>query len=638
MPLLARQQPSALIAAFVVVGLVGGLAACAAPPEPSAEPGTWTVLSFSIADTDLEPYMMDDVAEMGSVESNDALSIVALVDRAEGYSDDDVLGIENWVGGKLLKVSDSSAQVLDDLGDVNTGDPDVLAEFITRGIQDYPADNYALIISDHGASWPGVGGDESTDGDHLSLAELDEAIGSGLEGAGIDKLDLLGFDACLMATYEVASTLAPRAHRLLASQELEPGHGWDYTALQYVVDNGGATVDELGAALIDGFEAQAKDQETSAEITLSLIDLTAMDSVDAALATFTSELIDRASDVSPAVGRSLAQTLGFGTNPDPEQDSFMSDLAILAGEIGVDALDVSDAADALIRSINDAVLDKVDGQATQGATGLSIYFPPTAEYFDEDYNELGLDSGWSEFLAAYYGAGNDIPADNEAQFAEGDAEVFFDEDGLNITASFASAVENNLAEAFIRYGVVEADDSITFLGQEPAAIADDGSGQALGIYDLTMMTISDGEDITGAYLDLTANDDFSVVTIDVPMGYYAPGDDSGETYQDVLLCLVTDGETGDVLSETYYSYNDQLGTYGALSAEPNGIIIPEQLNVLEDGTEEWFGTSDYGLYADLPSLEYDFETLESGTLIYIELFVVDFGGNRDVVSATVEIP
>jgi hypothetical protein len=638
MPLLARQQPSALIAAFVVVGLVGGLAACAAPPEPSAEPGTWTVLSFSIADTDLEPYMMDDVAEMGSVESNDALSIVALVDRAEGYSDDDVLGIENWVGGKLLEVSDSSAQVLDDLGDVNTGDPDVLAEFITRGIQDYPADNYALIISDHGASWPGVGGDESTDGDHLSLAELDEAIGSGLEGAGIDKLDLLGFDACLMATYEVASTLAPRAHRLLASQELEPGHGWDYTALQYVVDNGGATVDELGAALIDGFEAQAKDQETSAEITLSLIDLTAMDSVDAALATFTSELIDRASDVSPAVGRSLAQTLGFGTNPDPEQDSFMSDLAILAGEIGVDALDVSDAADALIRSINDAVLDKVDGQATQGATGLSIYFPPTAEYFDEDYNELGLDSGWSEFLAAYYGAGNDIPADNEAQFAEGDAEVFFDEDGLNITASFASAVENNLAEAFIRYGVVEADDSITFLGQEPAAIADDGSGQALGIYDLTMMTISDGEDITGAYLDLTANDDFSVVTIDVPMGYYAPGDDSGETYQDALLCLVTDGETGDVLSETYYSYNDQLGTYGALSTEPNGIIIPEQLNVLEDGTEEWFGTSDYGLYADLPSLEYDFETLESGTLIYIELFVVDFGGNRDVVSATVEIP
>ena len=638
MPPLARPRPSVLVAIIAAIGLVGGLGACAATSQPTAESGSWTVLSFSIADTDLEPYMMDDVAEMGSVDSNDALSIVALVDRADGYTDDDVLGVDDWVGGKLLELSDSNAEVLDDLGDVNTGDPAVLSEFITRGIQQYPADNYALIISDHGASWPGVGGDESADEDHLSLAELDEAIGSGLEGAGLDKLDLLGFDACLMATYEVASTLAPRADRLLASQELEPGHGWDYTALQSVVDNGGATVDELGAALIDGFEQQAKDQETDAEITLSLIDLTAMDSVDAALATFTGELIDRASGVSPAVGRSLAQTLGFGTNSDPEQDSFMSDLAILAGEIGVDALDVSDAADALVRSINDVVIDKVDGQATTGATGLSIYFPPTVEYFDADYNELGLDSGWSEFLAAYYGAGTDIPAENEAQFAEGDAEVFFDEDGLNITASFASAAEDNLAEAFIRYGVVETDESITFLGQEPAAIADDGSGQALGIFDLTMMTISDGEDTTGAYLDLTANDDFSVVTIDVPMGYYAPGDESGETYQDALLSLVTDGETGDVLSETYYSYNEQLGTYGALSTEPDGIIVPEQLNVLDDGTEEWFGTSDYGLFADLPGLEYNFETLESGTLVYIELFVIDFGGNRDVVSATVEIP
>ena len=635
---LTRRPLSSATTIAVVCLTIGGLGACASTAEPSAEPGTWTVLSFSIADTDLEPYMMDDVDEMGEVGSTEELSIVALVDRADGYSDDPVLGIDDWVGGKLLEVTSGGATVLDELGDVNTGDPEVLADFISRGIDQYPADNYALIISDHGASWPGVGGDESADSDHLSLGELDEAIGAGLEAAGVEKFDLLGFDACLMATYEVASTLADRADRLLASQELEPGHGWDYTALQSVVDNGGATVDELGSALIDGFEKQAREQETSAEITLSLIDLTQMGAVDAALAEFSGQLVDRAEGVSPVVGRSLAQTLGFGTNPDPEQDSYMSDLAILAGEIGVDALDVSDAADNLIRAINDVVLDKVDGQATKGATGLSIYFPPTVDYFDAEYDALDIDTGWGDFLAAYYGAGSVIPTDDVAQFAEGDAEVFFDEDGLNITAAFATAAEDNLAQAFIRYGVVESDESVTFLGQEPAAIADDGSGQALGIFDLTMMTISDGEDITGAYLDLTANDDYSVVTIDVPMAYYSPGDESGETYQDALLSLVADGNTGDVLSETYYSYNEQLGTYGALSTDPEGIIVPEQLNVLDDGTEEWLGTSDYGLYADLPSLEYDFETLESGTLIYIELFVIDFGGNRDVVSATVEIP
>eukprot|EP00879_Flechtneria_rotunda_P026132 GHRR01027837.1.p1 GENE.GHRR01027837.1~~GHRR01027837.1.p1 ORF type:complete len:184 (-),score=53.04 GHRR01027837.1:485-1036(-) len=41
-------------------------------------------------------------------------------------------------------------------------------------------------------------------------------------------LDIIGFDACLMAMYEVATSLAPFARHLLVSELLEPGHGWDY--------------------------------------------------------------------------------------------------------------------------------------------------------------------------------------------------------------------------------------------------------------------------------------------------------------------------------------------------------------------------------------------------------------------------
>jgi hypothetical protein len=634
MPRPARPSGIAALAAVLAVVLGGGLGACAVLEQPSPQFGTWTVLSYSIADTDLEPYMMADLGEMGTVDSSPALSVVALVDRADGYSDEAVLGVDDWVGGKVLELADSGATVLDNLGDLNTGDPAVLADFIANGIRDFPADHYALIISDHGASWPGVGGDESTDSDELSLAELDAGIGAGLVGAGIDKLDLLGFDACLMATYEVASALAPRADRLLASQELEPGHGWDYTALQSVVDRGGATVDDLGTALIAGFEAQATTEETVAEITLSFVDLTAMGAVDEALTNFSGQLTDLAASISPTVGRSLASTLSFGTDPDPTQDSFMIDLAMLANKIGAKDPSIGQAADALTAAIDAAVIDRVDGEATRGATGLSIYFPPSADYFDPGYNELGLDTGWSDFLERYYSAGADIPATGVAQFAAGDADVFFDSDGLTITASFDSTTGDNVAEAFIRYGVVDGD-TITFLGQEPATIETDGAGEAQGFYDLTMMTIADGEDTVPAYVDLTTNDDFSVVTIDVPVGYYAPGSDS---YQEALLSLVTDGDTGDVLSESYYGFNEELDAYGALTTEPDGIIVPEQLTQFADGSEEWFATSDYGLYADLPTLSYDFETLPSGTLVYIELYVVDFGGNRDMVSATVEIP
>jgi len=631
-----RRTTRRAISALAAVTIVAALAGCDSGGDPAGDGGTWTVLAYEIADTDLEPFMMADVGEMGEVGSQESLSIVSLVDRAEGYTDEAVLGLDDWVGGKLLEITPGGAEELEDLGDVNTGDPQVLADFIARGVAEYPADNYALIVSDHGASWPGVGGDESAEEDTLTLAEIGDGISAGLADAGLERLDLLGFDACLMATYEVASALAPLADRMLASQELEPGHGWDYSALDVAAR--GATVDELGGALIDGFEAQAQEQQTDAKITLSLVDLTRMPDVDDALATLTDQLVERVAGVSPVIGRTLASTLGFGSSPDPDQDSFMSDLGILVGDIGVDALDVSDAADDVVRSINDAVVDKVDGQATRGATGLSIYFPPRYADFDDAYAELAVGGGWPEFLSSYYGQGAAIPAEAQAQFAVGDAETSFGDEGLTISGSFELASEDNLASSHIRYGLVENDGSVTYIGEEPAEISDDGSGDAVGVFDLTTLTISDGEDTANAYLQLTTADDGSFVTFDVPMAYYAADDDDGDTYQDALLSIVLDGESGDITGETYFSYDETTGNYGELSTDPEGIIVPEVLNVLADGTEQWISTSASGLYADLPNLVYDLADLESGAQLYVELWVTDFGGNTDMVSAVVTVP
>lgn len=624
-----------ILASALAVSLVGCTAA-----ETKADKndgGTWTVLAYEIADTNLEPFMMNDVGEMGAVGTQDGLNVVAMVDRAAEYTDTAVLGIDDWVGAKVLQIDDGGATELEDLGDTNTGDPAVLANFIATGIADYPADHYSLIISDHGASWPGVGGDESADHDSLDLGEIHEAIASGLETAGVEKLDLLGFDACLMATYEVASELAPVADRMLASQELEPGHGWDYSALGYIPAHGGATADQLGAALIDGFQKQAVDEGDEAQITLSLIDLTRMDAVDSALADFTGGLVEQSADVSPVVGRTLADTLGFGRSPDPQQDSFMSDLGILAGEIGVDSLPVSDAADALVRAINDAVVDRVDGQGTKGATGLSIYFPPQSAYFDPRYSDLPSAASWSEFLGAYYSAGEEIPADEQAQFTEAEPETSIGDDGLTISGSFDLAAEGNIASATIRYGIVGDDGSVSFIGEEPATVAVDGSGTASGTYDLTQFTITDGEDTVPAYFDLTTDEDTGVDTISVPMAYYSAEDVDGETYQDTLLSI-TSGTGGDDLTETYYALDPELGTYGELTAEPTGVIDPQVLSVDSDGEETWASTSDTGLYADLPSLDYDFAALDSGTTVYIELSVTDFGGNSDSVNTSVLVP
>jgi hypothetical protein len=611
-----------------------GLTACVGTPGGIQAPDSWTVLTFEIADTNLEPFMMDDVEEMGQVGSQPGFNLISFVDRAEGYTDTSVLGIPDWTGAKLLEIEKGGATELYDYGAVNTGDPIVLQRFISESIKAYPAAHYSLIISDHGASWPGVGGDESAGHDSLTLSELDQAIGQGLADAGVDKLDLLGFDACLMATFEVASTMAAHADRLVASQELEPGHGWDYTALEAAYR--GASADELGSAIIEGFNKQAIASETQNEITLSLIDLDNFGVVDEAVSAFADALTQRVADVAPAVGRTLAQTLGFGSNPDPRYDTHMKDLGILAGEISVDALDVADEADAVVRAVNDVVLDKVAGQATRGATGLSIYFPPNGDYYDPDYAAVAERTGWADFLTTYYGAGGDIDAGDLPDFISNDATVEFADGGVYVSGQFGANAEANIAEAYMFYGLLNADGSLTYLGDQPAQVSSDGSGVAQAFYGLGHLTISDGQNTVAAYMSFTQDETAGTASISVPLDYYAPGSDEPV---DALLELGLDAATGSIVSETYYAYNPDTGTYGELAVEADGVIVPLLQNYdPSTGDYPWLEVDGPGLSAALENLQYAVEPLASGTQLVLELWVKDFGGNADYVDAVVTVP
>lgn len=611
-----------------------GLAGCIGTPGGIQAPDSWTILTYEIADTNLEPFLLEDVEEMGRVSSGPGFNLISLIDRAEGYTDAPVLGIPNWVGAKVLEIRRGGAIELQDLGRLNTGDPNVLAGFIEAGIREYPAANYALIISDHGASWPGVGGDESHDHDSLTLAELDQAIGQGLRAAGVDKLDLLGFDACLMATFEVASTMAPYADRLVASQELEPGHGWNYTALETAYRGG--TVDDVAGAIIDGFRAQALASGTENEITLSSIDLTNFHVLDTAVSNFAAALTDRVADIAPTVGRTLAATLGFGSNPDPRYDVNMKDLGILAGEISVDALDVADEADAVVRALNDVVLDKVDGQATRGATGLSIYFPPNGNYYDPAYAAVGERTGWAQFLTTYYQVGGQISQGDQPAFVGNDANIEFADGGIYVWGQFGASAEANISEALLYYGVLNSDGSVTYLGDKPAVVSTDGTGVASAFYNLGYLEMSDGEDSTPAYLSLRQDASAGTATISVPLNYYAPGS-SEETY--ALLVLGLNASTGSIVSQTYYAYNSASGTYGELFAEPDGLIVPLLQDYIPGQSGyTWNEATDIGLWADLSKLDYNIVPLPSGVRLVVELWVEDYGGNTAYVSTVVTVP
>lgn len=602
----------------------------------------WTVLHYSMADTDLEPFLVEDVNELGTVGSNDNLHVREFMDRSPDYGDDEVLDQGSWVGGRVLDLGEpGTSELVEDLGDVDSADPEVLASFIADGIEAHRAGHYALIISDHGASWPGIGPDESSDFDVLDLAEITEGIEMGLEQAGVDRLDLLGFDACLMANYEVASAVAPYADRLVASQELEPGHGWNYNVLQLLADDPDATADELGSAILDGFEQQAIDQGQEEEITLSMSDLTKMDQVDAAVADFAAALTEQAADVAPAVGQSEASTLAFGKSPDQTQDKHLSDLGLLAVAIGEAAPQVSDQADAVVDALDAAVVDEVFGPGTSGATGLSIYLPPVADLADGAYQDVPSAEAWEAFLAAYYSAGDAIPDAELPEFtdpAQG-PDVAFDSDGVTLSGSFDPEALDNIVEATISYALVNDDGSVSYFGVEAADVVDDGAAPAaIGTYDLTYLELSDGQDSAYAYVDLSVSDDLATVFIDVPLTYYASTDPERREPYEALLSIAIDPEAGEFTSETLYIYDEQSGGYGELAADPEGIIVPDVLTITADGEEIWEPTSDVGLYADIPNLSYDFVPLDPGTTIQTDLSVYDFGGNVSTLSTAIEVP
>ena len=623
------------------------------------EPVSWTYLVISLSDTDLEQFMLADVAEMATVGSSPDVNVVALVDREAGHTDEALLNLEDWETAKVLYVDPGELFEVADIGEVDMGDPHTLASFLEFGLRTFPADHVALTISDHGGGWTGIGPDDSS-GEVLDLQEIASALDAALAVADVERLDLLGFDACLMATYEVASTLAPYADLLLASEELEPGHGWDYGALSTIVEDPSTDPATLGAAFVEGFQGQADASGTGAEITLSLVDLAGLAALDEALAAFAAVLADNVEALGVLVGRQLADNVSYGRSPDPAQSTHLTDLGQFVAEIGVASLQVSDPADAVLRAINDVVLAQTVGPARLGSTGLSIYFPPVLELTDGRYQQVAAAEAWVQFLIAYYTSGLAIPPEGQPAIAgearsggaapsadapielgatdagggevvTGEAIVEQVEGGVEVSVALEPAALPNITEAYLSFGYIDPEDgAIVQLGDTDAEVLEDGT--VVGFSDLTVLTLTDADgDTVEAYLGLEVPAEGDVAYASVPLDYL-PAD--AEEWAPVDLSIVLDAETGDVLQEVYYLIDEDAGTYGELDADPAALIAPVVLVYLPDGTAEWQPYGDQALFADLPSLTYGLEPLEPGTEVYVDLTVTDYGGNQLIASAT----
>ena len=148
-----------------------------------------------------------------------------------------VLDLSTAGGSQIIAQTKESADM---------GMPQTLTEFINYCTALYPAKHYGLIFWD---LW-GYGSDELFGNDSLLLEELRRAMDASVFGPG-RKLDWVGFDACLMGNLENAKLWKNYAQYLVASEELEPGRGWDYTCLEIL--NKTTDAREITSRIVDAY-------------------------------------------------------------------------------------------------------------------------------------------------------------------------------------------------------------------------------------------------------------------------------------------------------------------------------------------------------------------------------------------------
>ena len=159
-----------------------------------------------------------------------------------------------------------------------------LQSFLKYGLTEYPAEKTGVIFWNHGGGMTGVCFDEKSSDDSLLNTEIQTAVKEALKETGHEgeKLEFVGYDACLMQVQDIAIGNAPYFNYMIASEESEAGEGWDYDTW---IDDLYAkkTTPEILKACVDGFILDNGGTSSSSnDQTLSYLDLSKAEEYKAA--------------------------------------------------------------------------------------------------------------------------------------------------------------------------------------------------------------------------------------------------------------------------------------------------------------------------------------------------------------------
>jgi hypothetical protein len=389
---------------------------------------------------------------MKAVGSTDQVDVVAQFDQ---------MGDSVTRRYHLTRGGEVAADVVAELPETNTGEPTTLIDFVRWGMAEYPSERTALVLWNHGAGWKDddvyalareVGLTEAdlprslvrgvsrrrigrslfatsvkavlrypaavrailfddTSKDFLDNQELKAVLDAVLLARGGRKLDLLGFDACLMNMIEVAYQVQGGCVCMVGSQEIEPGEGWPYDRiLAALARQPDAPPERLGQIVVDEYAGYYAQHPPNMAVTQAALRLERVPA-----------LVERVGHLADGLSARLADRAFYRQVLMPAlrqvqkfRDDQYADLGHLAQLLAAQAPDeVREAAREVAARLDPSAVDsavvRVSGPTTgflsaggTAAHGVSIYVPLIGRV-SPAYDALAFarDGRWGPFLHAF---------------------------------------------------------------------------------------------------------------------------------------------------------------------------------------------------------------------------------------------
>lgn len=340
--------------------------------------------SVTLAEGEGCAYM--DLEEMMMVDLPENIQIIVQTGGATRWSD----SLINPNRSQRFIIDSKGFRELENNPIVDTCSPESLTDFLKFCKKDYEADHKVLILWDHGAGCFGYGSDEIYGNSTLTIADINEALSNVYSyNPRNPAFEGIGFDACLMGNLEVANALDGYGRYMYASEELEPGYGWDYyTWLQALADDTSVNGAKLGTYIVDSYVDYYNTMNENVShvygtiaVNMAVIDIHRASMVYDAYGEFCKEAMTKVakdskniSDVAKAATKSTRfGEYAYDIYNHIDLDGFLSYMPDDYSSVGK-----------VRQLISETVLYDRSNSYLRDSTGLSVYFPVTIS----DYSGL----------------------------------------------------------------------------------------------------------------------------------------------------------------------------------------------------------------------------------------------------------